>query len=292
MRWSTNQRFAFIETLLYWEGQINRKDLEDFFNISAPVASADFKRYMETVPNSMVYDPSEKVYKARPGFTPRFISTDPYDYFFLLRLSRNERFQPYSFLRNHPNFQVLPFPERKVDPEILKRVVRVIKEKKALEIHYQSMSTPEPHWRWITPHSFGFDGFRWHIRAFCHMRKDFRDFVFGRILDIGGERPHPIDINWDLLWITPVVFRIAPDPRLSENQKRMVAHEYGMENGQKQFAVPAAFHFYVINRLRLDIDEKKSIILLNKEELDRSLNEIAARQQKVLAEMHSRLWLQ
>lgn len=289
MRWNTNQRFAFIETLLYWEGQINRKDLEAFFKISAPVASADFKHYMETAPNNMIYDRSEKVYKATPEFTPRFISTDPYDYFFLLRLSRNERFQPYSFLRNHPNFQVLSFPERKVDPEILKRVVRVIKEKKALEIHYQSMSTPEPHWRWITPHSFGFDGFRWHIRAFCHMRKDFRDFVFGRILDTGEERPHTIDANLDLLWHATVVFKIAPHPELSENQRKMVVHEYGMKNGQKQFEVSAAFGFYVINRLRLDVDEKKSIILLNKEEIDASINEIKARQQKILADMHSRL---
>jgi len=282
MQWNTDQRFAFIETILYWEGQINRKDLEDFFDISSPVASGDFKRYMETVPNSMEYDPSEKVYKATPEFTPQFISIDPYDYFFLLRLSENERFKPRSFLRFYPDFKVLSFPERKLDPDILKRVVRVMREQKALEIHYQSMSTPEPHWRWITPHSLGFDGFRWHIRAFCHMRKDFRDFVPGRILNTGEERPHTIDASQDLLWNTEVVFNIAAHPELSETQTKMIEHEYGMEKGQKQFKVPAAFSFYVMNRLRLDIDEKKSIILLNKAEIDAEVEEIKTRQKKVL----------
>jgi hypothetical protein len=229
----------------------------------------------------MSYDRSDKVYKATAEFTPQFISIDPYDYFFLLRLSRNGRFRQRSFLRFYPDFEVVSFPERKVDPEILKRIIRVMKEKKALEIHYQSMTTPDPHWRWISPHALGFDGFRWHIRAFCHMRKDFRDFVPGRILNTGEERPYIVDATRDLLWNSEVVFKIAPHPDLSKDQKKMIEHEYGMEKGEKQFKVKAAFSFYVINRLRLDIEEKKSIILVNREEIDAAVEEIELRQQTI-----------
>lgn len=36
--------------------------------------------------------------------------------------------------------------------------------------YYQSMNRdrPDPAWRRISPHAFGFDGLRWHVRAWCH----------------------------------------------------------------------------------------------------------------------------
>lgn len=280
MRWTSDQRLAFIETLLYWEGEINRKDLEDFFDISKPVASAEFKRYQETVPDGMTYDRSDKVYKAGADFTPRFISVDPNDYFSLLRLSQNDRFRQRSFLRFCPDFQVLAFPERKVDPVILKRVVRAMRTGEALEIRYQSMSTPEPHWRWINPHAFGFDGFRWHIRAYCHMRKGFRDFVPGRILATGAEQQMPgAGAEDDLLWQREVIFKIAPHPKLSEGQRKMIEHEYGMTNGEKHFAVNAAFSFYIIHRLRLDDGGNERIVLLNREAIEEEVARIEMEQQ-------------
>jgi hypothetical protein len=44
---------------------------------------------------------------------------------------------------------------------------------------------PEPVWRRMTPHAFGYDGFRWHVRAYCHLDNKFKDFLLPRILDIG-----------------------------------------------------------------------------------------------------------
>jgi hypothetical protein len=281
MRWNIDQRLAFIETRLYWEGQLNRKDLTDFFQISIPQASNDLKEYARRAPHNIQYDRRAKVYKAAAGFKPEIISTDPEEYFFLLKLTRSEHFSKQIFFGFQPDFYSLPFPQRKIDPNTLRRVLRVMRQHKALEIHYQSLTTPEPHWRWITPHALGFDGFRWHIRAFCHMRRAFRDFVPGRILSTGGERAHTVDAGQDLLWNTELVFKIAPHPQLSENQKKMIEYEYGMEKGQKQFKVKAAFSFYVMNRLRLDIDKNKSIILLNKDEIEKSRRDIELKQQSI-----------
>jgi hypothetical protein len=61
----------------------------------------------------------------------------------------------------------------------------------------------------------------------------------------------------------------------------MIEYEYGMEKGQKQFKVKAAFSFYVMNRLRLDIDKNKSIILLNKDEIEKSRRDIELKQQSI-----------
>jgi predicted DNA-binding transcriptional regulator YafY len=35
----------------------------------------------------------------------------------------------------------------------------------------------------LTPHAFGYDGFRWHTRAFCHTDRKFKDFLLPRILE-------------------------------------------------------------------------------------------------------------
>ena len=45
---------------------------------------------------------------------------------------------------------------------------------------------PDPIWRRITPHAFGYDGFRWHVRAYCHLDNKFKDFLLPRILEVRG----------------------------------------------------------------------------------------------------------
>ena len=74
------------------------------------------------------------------------------------------------------------------------------------------MSSPEPKWRWFSPHALGFDGFRWHARAWCHNRKEFRDFVLARILEIGETRPAEIDPADDAGWQREVTLKLAPHP--------------------------------------------------------------------------------
>ena len=43
---------------------------------------------------------------------------------------------------------------------------------------------PEAISRVITPHALAFDGFRWRVRAYCHIRELFLDFVIARILEV------------------------------------------------------------------------------------------------------------
>ena len=88
------------------------------------------------------------------------------------------------WLSRPPAFEVVPTPHRNVDPEILRSTVNAIREKKALEIRYQSLSADRPHptWRWISPHALAFDGQRWLARAFCHIEQNFLDFRLSQFL--------------------------------------------------------------------------------------------------------------
>ena len=81
----------------------------------------------------------------------------------------------------------LIYPILKLSP--FRNILQAVRNNQAIEIKYQSLSTnrPKPVWRWFTPHAFGFEGMRWHTRAFCHIDKQFKDFLLPRILDTHAE---------------------------------------------------------------------------------------------------------
>ena len=61
-----------------------------------------------------------------------------------------------------------------------KQVVRTIRQQEAIWVSYQSMTSLDESVRLLSPHALGNDGFRWHMRAFCHKRQRFSDFVLAR----------------------------------------------------------------------------------------------------------------
>jgi len=274
LRWSNRRRFEFIEFRLYWEGKLNRRDLIEFFGISVPQASMDLTRYQELAPDNLHYDKSAKCYVAAPGFTPQFMAPESNRYLAQLRsvsdgiLEKSE-----TWLSQLPGYGVLPLPRRAIDPKRLRTVLDAIRNNLALQVRYQSISRPEPMSRWITPHALGYDGFRWHVRAYCHMDDTFKDFLFARILGIRGSKEHLVDPGDDLEWNETVDVRIAPHPDLSPQQQRVIATDYGMKNGQLSVTVRRAFLYYLLKQLGLNTDavsktgREQHIVLLNADEL-------------------------
>jgi hypothetical protein len=279
MRWGIERRLAFIDFRLYWEGRINRKDLKDFFGISVPQASADLKKYQETAPKNVQYDKSGKFYFATPRFRPAFISPDSSDYLSQLRLiSEGILKDGESFLGSTPRFDVVVNPARSIEPETLRQLLRAIKEKMSLEIEYQSMSRPQPIWRRIVPHTLAYDGFRWHVRAYCYIRKTFRDFLLARVLNIRDPKPDEVDSSADIRWHDFLNVKIVPHPGLSMAQQRTIQRDYGMRNGSRTIRVRAALYFYFERQLGLDEGcelrppHVQQIVLANRNEI---LNRLA-----------------
>jgi hypothetical protein len=75
---------GFIEFRLFWDGQFNRSDLTEKFDISVPQASMDLARYQTIAPNSIRYDGSLKTYVATETFTP--VVSTPTARFYLSQL--------------------------------------------------------------------------------------------------------------------------------------------------------------------------------------------------------------
>jgi hypothetical protein len=275
MRWSIERRLEFIEFRLFWEKKVNRSDLVDFFGISVPQASADLGRYQEVAGQNLVYDKRVKSYLATPDFQPVLLKLDAQRYLAQLRLMANGILpKEESWLGWVPTYATVPSITRRVDPEKLRNVLDVIRSGSAMHVEYQSISRPDPLWRWLTPHALAFDGFRWHVRAWCHTRNNFQDFVFARILSLGETKPDQIDVEYDVEWQRSVTFRIGPHPGLGKAPRRAIEIDYGMRQGEISVDTRISLSFYLEKRLGLDVKptdvppERQQIVLLNHDEVD------------------------
>jgi predicted DNA-binding transcriptional regulator YafY len=174
-----------------------------------------------------------------------------------------------AWIGNLPAFDAAPSPARGIDPVVLRSIVTAIRRHEAIHILYQSMSAPDPEWRWIAPHALAFDGFRWHARSYCEKSEEFRDFVISRIIDARQTRPAANQPVTDIAWDEIVELQIGPHPELSSNQKRVIELDYGMDDGKATILVRRALLYYALKRLGLDTDpsarkpQDQQIILLN-----------------------------
>jgi predicted DNA-binding transcriptional regulator YafY len=281
LKWGVERRLEFIEFRLFWEDGIRRSDLIKTFGVSEPQASKDLTLYQERAPGNAVYDKVSKRYVAGSDFAPVFLKAEPMEYLGRLRSLGEELVSPAeSWLGSHPEIDIALSPAREVESDCLRAVLKAVREDKSIEVKYQSMSKdrPDPLWRRITPHSFGYDGFRWHVRAYCHPTDKFKDFLIPRIIGVRAFEAAGKKKTEDKIWNERFGIVIGPHPDLGPNQKAIVAKDYGMRNGSTVLEVRYAMLFYVLKRLGLqDNPETKSaraqhIVLLNKEETKEALN--------------------
>ena len=274
LNWSVERRYEFIEFRLFWQGRINRGDLMEAFGVSTQQASLDLNAYIEQAKRNLAYDKRLRTYLRGKHFKPKYLKPDAEEYFAQLRaVDQGLVSAEQSWISFFPSFGATPTPARGVSPETLRDVLAAIREPSALQVTYQSMSRPEPSARWIEPHALAFDGFRWHARAFCQNDQVFKDFLLSRIVEVGEQGPVTAEPNADEAWHTEIVLEIGPHPDLSDNQRRAIEMDYGMDEGRAQIAVRRALLFYALKRLGLDTDpaarrpQDQQIVLLNRDEV-------------------------
>lgn len=280
LKWGVGRRLEFIEFRLFWEGSINRADLVEAFGVSVPQASKDLTLYQERAPGNMEYDTRAKRYVAAKKFVLRFLDPDPYIYLSQLR-SVAEGAVPASdsWIAALPSADVALTPRRDIDIVVLRKILDASREGVSIDVFYQSMNKvrPDPIWRRITPHAFGYDGFRWHARAYCHLEHKFKDFLLPRILEVGSQGEPGEAGEQDWLWNNFFDVVIGPHPALTESQKKVVTKDYGLDQGNGVLSVRYAMLFYVLKRLGLLGDAAKQsahtqhIVTINRKETEAAL---------------------
>lgn len=274
--WSTRKRLQFLEFKLYWEGRVNRGDLTAEFGISIPQASVDFTKYQEMAPQNITYNSSAKYYVPTDKFAPIFIELSANAYFSTILCPPVENITTCG----SDYVGVAPNPSRVIDLDVLRTLVQAIKNKQIVSLDYRSFNNSQPgNTRLISPHAFGTDGSRWHVRAYCHESNIFKDFVLGRIASASTASESDVDANSDYKWFNYIDVIIGPNPKLNEAQKNIVVMDYGMTDFELKFKCRIALLYYLVKKLGIDrkesdrAGEEQQIVAINLDEINAAMRQ-------------------
>lgn len=292
LKWGIERRIAFLDSCLHWVGQVNRSDLMKFFGISLPQASSDLSRYAELAPGNLVYDRSRKAYLRGADFRP--VIETPKATEILMALAGGLRGGDGPRAPWTEGLLVersMPRLNRTIDEDVLTSLIAAVRTKRSIRICYQSFSNPIPSDRSILPYAFVSDGERWHLRAFCERNLDFRDFVVSRISKCILEDKRSVDPDLDYEWTTMVTMRLAPNPRLDRQVRRMLEREYGMHRGVTMVETRASNIFYVMKQMFLDYDPeptspvRQPLVIENRDEVEQARVDARSRSKLALQEL-------
>ncbi len=256
---SQQERLTHIEQLLWWRGWVRRNDLTRTFGISSIQASLDLRAYRARHPHALRYDQN----------AARYVATNK------LRLSTGAG----SLEEAAAVFAQMPrpaaagpwigrvtLPARRAVPEVAQAVVRAILAGHALRVRYASIHSNTFRWRWITPHSLGHDGYRWHVRAYCADEREFRDFVLGRIAETAETGLAAVKREDDTAWSSEATVHITPNPALGEAQRRALELDFIMKAGRLKLAATPALLHYALGALGLADDGRPQPVRFVKEQ--------------------------
>lgn len=245
-------RLEFIEWRLFWEGHLNRSDLENQFGISTPQASVDLRNYRKLAGANIEYDATRKQFVAPKDMKPHFLKASANHLLLQLRALMSKTLNPDAlWFSEIPSVDVAPELVRDVRNEVLRKVLKAIRRQQSLSVRYQSLSNSR--WRVIAPHAIAFDGHRWHTRAFCCERQEFRDFVLTRIERLGKFKSTSFDADHDLEWHRTIKLKLCPHPDLTEEQSQAIQRDYGMQDGVREIRLRISLAYYFIKRMNLDL---------------------------------------
>ncbi|OPH55676.1 helix-turn-helix transcriptional regulator [Vibrio campbellii] len=275
IRWDLLFRYRMIEIIALWEGRLTTNHLIQSFGIGRQQASKDINTYLADIaPENLVYDKQLKGYKPSDSFSPQVTKGHADEYLHILSRSEDITITFNELDMGFENTAMVRPVARNISPQILRPLVQAIREKKRVDISYTSLKDGIEVERIISPHTLVCTPLRWHVRAYCEHAKDYRDFVLSRIRGIPClEAKNVMGKSNDDRWNTPLAIELVPDPRLTEAQAAVVAHDYGMENGTLTIPTNAALVRYVLDTYNIDINvldsnpKGQQIIVRNFEEL-------------------------
>jgi len=284
--WPQSRRFEFIEWKLLWEGQLNRSDLENTFDISTPQASVDLKQYREIAGENIAYNGTEKAFIPKREIQPRFLTVSADRLLLQLRALLTGALTPRDlWFRQIPSVAMAPDIARHVDPACLRRILHALRTRTAIDVRYQSLTNSRR--RTIAPHALAFDGYRWHVRAWACDRGDFRDFVLSRIDELGETHTVDFDPNDDVEWNSKIILELVPHPGLTTEQSRAIQRDFSMQEGKREIETRLSMAYYFITRMNLDLTdlspERVQIYLRNLTEVLAAIKGAKAETQKRIA---------
>ncbi len=241
---SAKQRIRDMEVLLLWEGTLDNARVREVFGLQMVQASRTVASFIAEHKQSVIRATSHAPVTALPSFTPLYASgkTDEY-----LRLVAQA--QPASVAPHVVDARVDLSPVHLAHFALLNRACRL---GLGVRLQYRSLSQPTGSERLVFPHSLVLAARRWHVRAWCTLRQDFRDFALGRIASaLPTEETMTDTESRDVHWRERVHLRVGAHPALTEGQAALLRDEYLGGNETAEIEVRRALLSYVVQDLRM-----------------------------------------
>lgn len=244
-----DHRLRIMEGVLAWEGEIGNARVRKLFGLQPVQASRLLAEFRSLMGDRIVEDSKAKVLKT---FEPDGIETD---------ISLDE----YVRQTHTGEGTATCIVDARIDLTQVKPVVFALLRKAALNgtgvvISYASMTNPSYEERTIFPHSIVHVGRRWHTRAWCTRRGEFRDFTLGRIRSASFTVEQASQtLEKDHAWNQIVMLELAAHRKLSVQQQQVVRNEYFNGAAERQLPVRACLSQYVIQDLRAAIDPERDV---------------------------------
>ncbi len=206
-----------IWTLLRWQGHVSNNEIRELFRVSLTSASRILQQFRMRFPSSLIQDHQQRAWRLASARQAETAGGSIEEYLAAVKSSKSNPTEWYEDAR----FQFL-----NPRSQTFRMVRDACDQGSALLISYASMTREAPVDRLIFPHAILRLCQRWHTRAWCSLRNDYRDFTFGRMLSVSlSSEPRPV-MPPDEAWNRYVPVRVFPHRELSHNQMEVVRADF------------------------------------------------------------------
>lgn len=248
------RRFAFIEARLFWGGGLTANEVGEAFGIARQNAQHTIESYRRRHPGQMRYDRRQRRHVRTETFATNYIRNDVARFLDYQRAATHT-----AHFFDEPDWADLPFTDTDtlVRPIYDARSVRIVLEALRLEssVQIEYWAKRAKGIRCISPHQLVYADGRYHLRAYCHERLAYLDFVLTRIVSAELSSEEWISAASDTEWHERVDLLFAINPCLPESARAALRLDFLHEDQDYLVlnGVRKALVFYIHARLgRID----------------------------------------
>lgn len=244
-----SDRLRLMRGILAWEGSIGNTRVREMFGVGLIQASRMLREFRDNMANAVeTATRTRLVVACRPKDLKVDVSLEEY-----LAVAKNSEANRAVLVDHRIDMTRIP-------PHIFAMLRQAALTCAGVQIVYASMASPIPSPRTIFPHTLIQVGRRWHVRAWCEKREEFRDFNLGRIRDakpIASKAPRAKADDAD--WNRTLQLHFIPHRELSPDQQMMIREEFFRGTSGHRLTVRTCMAKYVIQDLRAAITPKTQL---------------------------------
>lgn len=240
-----------MDVLVRWEGELSNARIREVFGVQAVQSSRLLATYMAERGGALSRATPRAPVKPSARFDDEVPPTSADDYLRLLA----------GAAPSLPGLDLIVEARPSLlseNPRLFADLLNASRTGTGLWITYGSMQNPGGIERSIFPHSLVRAPRRWHVRAWCDLRKEFRDFALGRVLSYTTlDQPAPKLRRQDADWNRFVNLKVVAHPDFGEEHQWLLRREYFTGKASMNLRVRKALASYVVQDLRLATDLKR-----------------------------------